>query len=128
LKKKNEPDLVTCWSVGLSYFHLKALNMDAMIHGYIIQRRFEFHVYVATGIINMYAECQSVKIAHRAFDKMPNNAVSWNAMVTGYAENGHANEALALFHQMQRVGMKPDSITMLRVLPEMCPFGSSAKW
>ena len=42
-------------------------------------------------------------------------------MVTGYDENGHANEALALFHQMQRVGMNPDSITMLRVLPEMCP-------
>ena len=54
-------------------------------------------------------------------DKMPNNAVSWNAMVTGYAENGHANKALALFRQMQRVGMNPDSIRMLRVLPEMCP-------
>jgi pentatricopeptide repeat protein len=97
--------------------------MDVMIHGYIIQRRFKFHFYVTTGIINMYAKYQSVKIAHGAFDKMPNHAVSWNAMVTGYAENGHASEALTLFHQTRRVGMKPDSNTMLRVLPEMCPFG-----
>lgn len=117
--KDIKPDPVTIVSVVLACAHLKVLQMGEMIHGYIIRRGFESHVYVATGIIAMYAKCRSVRVARRVFDIMPNRSVaSWNAMVTGYAQNGHANKALALFRQMQRVGMKPDSITMLCVLPE----------
>jgi len=117
--KDMKPDPVTIVSVVLACAHLKALQIGEMIHGYIIRKGFESHVYVATGIIDMYAKCRSVKSALRVFDRMPDrNVVSWNAMVTGYARNGHAKEALALFRQMQRVGMKPDLVTMLCVLPE----------
>jgi pentatricopeptide repeat protein len=42
--------------------------------------------------------------------------VSWNAIIVGYAQNGHAREALALFSQMQLVGLIPTSVTMASVL------------
>lgn len=114
-----KPDPVTVVSVVLASSHSRDFRICEMIHGYIIRRGFESHVYVDTGIIDMYAKCRSVRSARRVFDRMPNrNVVSWNAMVTGYARNGLANEALALFRRMQRVGMKPDSVTMLCVLPE----------
>ena len=99
----------------------------AKIDNRVIKMGIDSDDHVETALVNMYVKCSNTENAHNVFDKMPNNAGSWNALVTVYAEIGHANEALALFHQMQRVGMKPDSIKMLRVLPEMCPFGSSTK-
>jgi pentatricopeptide repeat protein len=42
--------------------------------------------------------------------------VSWNAIIVGYAQNGHAHEALALFSQMQLVGLIPTYVTMANVL------------
>ncbi|KAJ7570972.1 hypothetical protein O6H91_01G143000 [Diphasiastrum complanatum] len=44
------------------------------------------------------------------------NVVSWNAMIAGYAHNGLAQEALVLFEQMQREGMKPTEVTYISVL------------
>ena len=38
-------------------------------------------------------------------------------MIAGYAQNGHCNEALELFHQTQKEGWKPDSVTIVSILP-----------
>jgi pentatricopeptide repeat protein len=44
------------------------------------------------------------------------NVVSWSAMIARYANNGHANEAKTLFHQMEWVRIKPNSTTMVSIL------------
>lgn len=36
------------------------------------------------------------------------NLVTWNAMVAGYSQNGHGEEALRLFHQMESSGLIPN--------------------
>ena len=38
-------------------------------------------------------------------------------MIVGYAQNGHCNEALELFHQTQEQGWKPGSVTTVSILP-----------
>ena len=38
-------------------------------------------------------------------------------MIAGYAQNGHCNEALELFHPTQEQGWKPDSVTIVSILP-----------
>lgn len=118
------PDSVAIGSAVLACVHLKALMTGKLIHGYILKCGYEFYIYVATGIIDMYAKCGSVQFARQVFDKMPQrNAVSWNAMISGYAQNGHAKEALALFKKMRLGSFKPDSVTMLCVLPECAHLG-----
>jgi pentatricopeptide repeat protein len=42
--------------------------------------------------------------------------VSSNAIIVGYAQNGHAREALALFSQMQLMSLIPTSATMASAL------------
>jgi pentatricopeptide repeat protein len=37
-------------------------------------------------------------------------------MITGYGMHGHGEEALALFHKMQKIGIKPDHVTFTCVL------------
>jgi pentatricopeptide repeat protein len=36
---------------------------------------------------------------------------------SGYSQNGHPHEALAFFNEMQVQGIKPNSITIVSVLP-----------
>lgn len=42
--------------------------------------------------------------------------VTWNAMITGYFQNGFSEAALSLFREMQVEGLAPDEVTMVSVL------------
>eukprot|EP01018_Ginkgo_biloba_P020274 Gb_31034 [translate_table: standard] len=104
---------------------LSALQEGKEIHGHIIRSGFELDAFVGTGLINMYCKCGRLEIARLVFDKMHvRDVVSWSAMVAGYAQAGHANEALALFHQMQQGNIIPNSITMVSVLRACAHLGA----
>jgi len=46
------------------------------------------------------------------FDSMKSkDIVSWNAMISGYVQNGSGNDALELFKKMQQEGVQPDHFT-----------------
>eukprot|EP00249_Psilotum_nudum_P015229 c25216_g5_i4 orf=2-415(+) len=65
----------------------------------------------------MYGKCGNVDDAKSVFNKMPQwDVVSWTAMIAAYAQNGHGKEALKLFKQMQREGVKPDKATFISIL------------
>ncbi|CAN0913573.1 Tyrosyl-DNA phosphodiesterase 1 [Linum grandiflorum] len=50
--------------------------------------------------------------------------VSWNTIISGYAQNGVARVALELVSKMVEDGQRPDSITVVSVLPAAADFGS----
>ncbi|XLR53594.1 hypothetical protein S83_004266 [Arachis hypogaea] len=71
---------------------------------------------VKTALIDMYAKCGSVRVAHALFEMLrEERVVSWNAIITGYAMHGLAKEALELFEVMRKEA-RPDLITFVGVL------------
>eukprot|EP01018_Ginkgo_biloba_P031232 Gb_01322 [translate_table: standard] len=75
-------------------------------------------ISLETKLVTMYAKCGSLMDAHRALAKMPErNVVSWTTMITAYSENGHGEEALALFYHMQRTCIQPNQFTFASALP-----------
>eukprot|EP01018_Ginkgo_biloba_P030314 Gb_23082 [translate_table: standard] len=113
-----KPDNYTFPFVLKACAGLSALQQGKEIHDQIVRSGFEADVFVRNALIDMYAKCGSVEVARQLFDKMSErDVVSWNAMIAGYSQNGYANEALAVFHQMQLEDVKPNSVTMLGVLP-----------
>ena len=77
----------------------------------------EENLYVGTSVVDMYCKCGRVSTARRAFDRMKQkNVKSWTAMVAGYGMHGCAKEALEVFYEMNRTGMKPNYITFVSVL------------
>lgn len=73
--------------------------------------------FVGSSLINMYAKCGSIHLAQQVFDNMFNrDVVSWNAIILGYGMHGYAENALALFREMQQEGVMPDHITFIAVL------------
>ncbi|KAH9297551.1 hypothetical protein KI387_029233, partial [Taxus chinensis] len=56
--------------------------------------------------------------ARKLFDEMiERDCFSWNVMIAAYRRHGRPNEALTLFHQMQRTGFQPDQFTFSSILP-----------
>ncbi|KAL8135283.1 hypothetical protein AgCh_010082 [Apium graveolens] len=67
----------------------------------------------------MYAVSGLVDEAHQVFDRMCQRyvyAFPWNALISGYAELGQFDAALALYFQMVEDGVEPDGFTFPRVL------------
>eukprot|EP01018_Ginkgo_biloba_P004002 Gb_27891 [translate_table: standard] len=112
-----EADLVTITSVLSACAHLGALQGGMEIHAYSIRSGFESNVLIGNALIDMYSKCSRVKDARRVFDEMfQRDVVSWTAMIAGYAQNGHYNESLKLFNQMQLTTIKLDSVTIGSIL------------
>ncbi|CAN6337684.1 unnamed protein product [Urochloa humidicola] len=80
---------------------------------------------IGSALVGMYEKCGEMAEARRVFDGISNkDVVAWNAMITGYAQNGMSNEAIALFHSMKEVGVRPDKITLVGVLSSCAAVGA----
>ncbi|XP_024541471.1 pentatricopeptide repeat-containing protein DOT4, chloroplastic-like [Selaginella moellendorffii] len=72
----------------------------------------EMTTFVSNTLVDMYCKCGSVIDARGVFERMASRSlVSWNALILGYAENGHGDAALELFSRMKLEGYAPDART-----------------
>eukprot|EP01018_Ginkgo_biloba_P032396 Gb_27797 [translate_table: standard] len=110
-----KPDQFTFTSVLKAC--LTTQEQGNQIHADIIRTGYDSNVFVGSALVDMYAKHGSIKNARRVFDKIPErNEVSWNVMISGYAQNQHGEEAFKLFCQMQSTNVKPDQVTFTSVL------------
>ncbi|KAL6011204.1 hypothetical protein ACLOJK_001649 [Asimina triloba] len=101
------------------------LKRGREIHSQLVAHGFESNMFAMTAAMNMYAKCGQLDDARKMFDRMPQkDLTAWNAIVAGHAQNGLAREALELLYLMQEEGEKPDSITLVTVLPACADIGS----
>eukprot|EP00249_Psilotum_nudum_P036582 c8087_g1_i1 orf=96-458(+) len=97
--------------------NMKALTDGKQIHAHIIKGGLKGNVFLGNSLVIMYARCGSIRHARQVFDKMSmRNTVSWTAMISGYVQHGHCEEALKLFWQMEQEFVMPDNITFVSVL------------
>eukprot|EP01018_Ginkgo_biloba_P029523 Gb_22658 [translate_table: standard] len=111
-----KPNQFTFTSITGACAGLAALEEGAQVHNQIIKTGYESDVFVCSALVDMYGKCGSIEYASKLFYRMPKNAVSWNAMISGFAQNGHGEEALKFFCQMQMEGIKPNEVTFPVVL------------
>lgn len=112
-----QPDNFTFTFILKACAELLSLQEGKEIHGHIVKTGSELDVFVSNSLIYMYVKCGVVEHARRVFGRIPEkDVVSWNTMITGYAQNGHEVEALGFFNQMQLVEMKANLVNMVSVI------------
>lgn len=82
---------------------------------------------VSSKLLRLYASFGYMENAHQVFDEMTKRNVSafaWNSLISGYAELGFYEDALALYFQMEEEGVEPDHFTFPRVLKACGGIGS----
>lgn len=104
-------------SILLSCSNLSSLKLGKQVHQHVLKSPLYLDTTVGTSLISMYSKCGDLDNAWALFLEMPHkDVVTWNAMISGYAQHGAGEKALVLFHKMRDKGMKPDWITFVGVL------------
>ncbi|CAI0561108.1 unnamed protein product [Linum tenue] len=131
---------------------LGEITVGLSVHGYMVRREIHMNdVVVRTSLVDMYAKCGKLELASRVFREIRfKNAVSWGALISGYAQNGiavfdrvdsrdlimwnamissygihgHGEEALSLFLAMTVTeDVKPDHTTFASLLSALSHSG-----
>jgi len=97
------------------------IGRGKQVHCQIIRGRSSdnlFNVYVFNALIDMYAKCGDMKSAENLFEMMIHvkDVVSWNTLITGFAQNGRGEDSLAVFDRMIESNIEPNHVTFLGVL------------
>ncbi|KAK3420654.1 hypothetical protein EUGRSUZ_G01514 [Eucalyptus grandis] len=112
-----KPDYITLTTMIGAYTEMASLDMGSQVHCYAVKTGLVLDVSVANALIDMYAKCGSLKIARTLFDSIVNpDVISWSSLIVGYAQFGHAEEALKLYEKMRSLGVKPNEVTIVGVL------------
>lgn len=132
MRKMNvNPDWIALVSVLKAYTDIEDLEYGKSIHGCVVKMGLESEIDLLISLTAMYAKCGQVKFARTFFDQVDvPNLILWNAMISGYAKNGYAEEALELFRQMITQNFRPDSITVTSGILACAQMGSLelARW
>ncbi|KAF0920578.1 hypothetical protein E2562_035724 [Oryza meyeriana var. granulata] len=97
-------------------------SLGPQLHAQAVLRGFlggEDNTILATAVLSFYASCREPDLARKMFDGMPRrNAVTWNALINGYAQAGRREDAIVLFRDMKREGsdIAPDRYTFPALL------------
>lgn len=111
------PNCFTFSSVTAGCADLAVLACGQQVHGGIYRRGFNQNLEVANALIDMYAKCGNIADSRKVFDEMSDkNLVSWTSMMIGYGAHGFGKEAVELFDDMVRSGIKPDQIVFMAIL------------
>ncbi|KAF7803001.1 pentatricopeptide repeat-containing protein [Senna tora] len=119
-KVGEHPDEVTMLSLLSACADLGDLDIGVRIHTNILEMcsgDLNLSTLLENALIDMYAKCGSAGKALEVFRVIRDKDVtSWNSIIGGLAFNGHAEEALDLFREMQRTNIRPNGITFVGVL------------
>ncbi|XP_020680419.1 pentatricopeptide repeat-containing protein At4g21300 isoform X1 [Dendrobium catenatum] len=117
LKAEIKPNAITLASILPACACLTALTLGKELHGYVLKNSFEGRCYVASSLIDMYAKCGRLDIAHQIFRKISEkDTVAWNSMIANFNQNGQPEEVFNLFCQMSSEGIKYDAVTISSML------------
>ena len=117
VRKMVRPNLLTLSTVLSASAGLATLKQGLLIHTLVLKMGMEFDLSIQNSLVSMYTKCGNVAEGHQIFMSIKSpNIVSFNTMITGFAQNGFGEEALELFHKMLNEGQRPNQITFLGVL------------
>ncbi|KMZ61022.1 Pentatricopeptide repeat-containing protein [Zostera marina] len=89
------------------------------MQSWIIKLGLGVDLYVVASLVKMYSRLGFIDDASKLFDEISIRDLGcWNAMVSGFSQNGDVDRALSLFVEMMvRGGVGIDAVTLTSILP-----------
>ncbi|KAI5064610.1 hypothetical protein GOP47_0021280 [Adiantum capillus-veneris] len=74
-------------------------------------------VVLGNALVDLYAKRGALQRAQKVLEELLVwNAVSWSALIAGYAQQDQGQKSLGCFQRMQSEGLCPDAITYMCIL------------
>ncbi|XP_057949211.1 pentatricopeptide repeat-containing protein At2g33680-like [Malania oleifera] len=94
------------------------------VHGLVLKFGIEVDVVVGGALVDLYGKCGSMDSGQKVLDSMVcRDSFVWSSIISGYARNGSEEEAVLLFRDMCRHGLKPDQHSLSSTLKACCEIG-----
>lgn len=91
---------------------IQALNQGRQIHAQSYISGFSDDLSIGNALISLYARCGRIQEAYLVFSKIDaKDNISWNGLISGFAQSGYCEGALQVFSQMIRVGVQANLYT-----------------
>lgn len=105
--------------------HKKSISDAITVHRNLTEDGFDQDPFLATKLINMYAELGSALHARQVFDKITERTIYvWNAIFRALSLLGDGEEVLRLYRWMNSIGTPSDRFTYTYVLKACVVSGS----
>ncbi|KAL5976388.1 hypothetical protein ACLOJK_020719 [Asimina triloba] len=96
---------------------LADLMIGRQIHGLVIKQGIRLDVFIATGIVNVYAKCGELGNAFCFVSEIDKPGLaSWTALLGGCAQYGEAEKAINIFHMLHSSGFELTEHTISSIL------------
>ncbi|KAI5084955.1 hypothetical protein GOP47_0001124 [Adiantum capillus-veneris] len=96
---------------------LADLKQGKFIHARFLFNSKQQNLFIGNALVDMYSKCGAMRDALRVFNNMlEKDAVSWNALISGYAQHGHGKQALEFAEKMEGEGIQFNEITFVGIL------------
>ncbi|KAK9913044.1 hypothetical protein M0R45_036870 [Rubus argutus] len=111
------PSQQTCELLILSCIRQDSLYDGLDVHRHLVDGGWDQDPFLATKLIEMYSELDSIDNARKVFDKTHKRTIyMWNALFRALSLVGHGTEVLDLYRQMNTIGVSSDRFTYTYVL------------
>ncbi|XP_043718267.1 pentatricopeptide repeat-containing protein At2g21090 [Telopea speciosissima] len=113
-----KPDQFTISSSLCACASIALLKHGKQIHAYLVRNHFRPNTIVVSSLIDMYSKCGSLEVSLQVFHCIGNkqDVVLWNTMISALAQHGRGKEAIQLFGDLVRAGIKPNNVTVVVIL------------
>ncbi|KAL6552890.1 hypothetical protein OROHE_008254 [Orobanche hederae] len=112
-----EPTHFTYSSIFAACASNGASEQGKWVHADMVKSGMKLVAFVGNTLLDMYGKAGSIDDAKRVFYRLvKKDLVSWNSMLTAYAQHGLGHEAVDFFEEMRGAGVQPNEITFLCVL------------
>uniref|UniRef100_A0ACD6A195 Uncharacterized protein n=2 Tax=Avena sativa TaxID=4498 RepID=A0ACD6A195_AVESA len=112
-----KPNAVMVASMLPACASMATVKFGQELHGYVLKNAYEGRCYLESALMDMYAKCGRLDLSHYMFSTMSaKDEVTWNSMISSYAQNGEPEAALELFRQMSMEGVKYNNVTISSIL------------
>lgn len=93
------------------------VEVGQQVHSMIVKMGYEGNVFAGSALLDMYAKCERVEDAFEVFKSINiRNSVTWNALISGYAQVGDRGTAFWLLDCMELEGVEIDDGTFAPLL------------
>ncbi|KAJ7944560.1 Pentatricopeptide repeat-containing protein [Quillaja saponaria] len=89
-----------------------SVRVGCQIHAQAIKASFIAYTSVSNATMTMYAGCRDLLASQTIFERLQEkDLISWNIMISSYAQENLGHSAILTYLQMRRAGIEPDQFT-----------------